>query len=453
MRSAVAVLATIVLGMPHVVAQRPDPFESDHRLREWNEVVDGMSPTERLAFLNLSRPEQDRTVGRLARREKDEAAFLLSLKDTVRTEIEALSPGKRRARILELRVGQKLERAVVDAWELGIIDDDSAADALDLSAPAEQAERILELQKAMFIRIHDEHLRRLPPRLRDDIMSLPPRRFFRHGAVNDVRIRHHFAMPAVNSLRRQGSDAIEKLLDALSKGNLDLEQKRWFRPSGLTEFEKLDADGRRRFVAQLRRTHFFRELKYGRREPPRDRGPGPYRDGIELPPELFDRLDPREQKAWLSMPPSAQDAFARRRFPLWWQNEGPDGVRPREHTLRAFIDGLEKLPKAERKQLLDRPLVDGIRRVLGPTSRPRDPRLGPRRRPGDRPPRPGDRPPRPGDRPPLPGDRGPPPRVDLRRLADRLSPEDRARFDRLPERARRPFLRKRFPEEFPPGRR
>ncbi|MCC6784307.1 MAG: hypothetical protein IT457_15805 [Planctomycetes bacterium] len=428
LRIAVAILVAVLAGTAAPRAQDPrsddaatDPhaWEREALAREWQAIVEGMASGQRRAFETLGTAERAREVRRLLdeQRAREDAAFLDGLPDELRDAYAATPREEQPARLLQLKVGQKLERTLLDAEALGVVDAAQAAAARALGSPAHQAQRILELQKALFLAANEALFARLPASTRAEVMALPPRAFFRHGVVAGVRLRARFSAQGFHALRNAGPAAIDAFLGSLAAGTLSLEQRGLLSTAALESATSTDAATRRRFAEELR-SGFFREL------PPRGaRAPvGPTESGSRLPPEQFARLTREEQAEYLRMPPAAQRNFVRRRFPEL--EFAAAGGNARMHlSTREFLDGFAKLDEAERAALLDEPLQRAVAGVV-------------RERQGED-----------------AGDSATPRPLDVDAVLQRLGPIERAQFERLPERARRAWLRSRFPDGLPPQRR
>jgi hypothetical protein len=424
---AVAILVAVLACAAAPSAQDPrnddaaaDPrdWEREALAREWQAIVEGMAPGERRAFETLGTADREREVRRLfdEQRAREDAAFLDGLPDELREAYAAMPRAEQPARLLQLKVGQKLERTLLDAEALGVVDAAQAAAARALGSPAEQAQRVLELQKALFVLANEALFARLPAATRAEVMALPPRAFFRHGVVAGVRLRARFSAQGFHALRNAGPAAIDAFLTALAAGTLSLEQRSLLSTDALEDAASTDEATRRRFAEELRRG-FFREVpQRGARAPT-----GPTESGFRLPPEQFTRLTREEQAEYLRMPPAAQRNFVRRRFP---ELESAAGGSARLHlTTREFLDGFATLDEAARAALLDEPLQRAVASVV-------------RERQGED-----------------GGEAATTRPLDVDAVLQRLGPMERAQFERLPERARRAWLRSRFPDGIPTQRR
>jgi hypothetical protein len=383
------------------------PWRTELPRQEWRDILDGMTAEYLAAFMALPAAMRARESRRLVaeRREREEQAFVDGLAAETRDTLLSLPEDERRLFILKLRVKEKLDRVVADARALGVLDEAGAESALALGDPAAQASRILDLQKASFLTLHEDVISGLPPHVRRELARLSPGDFFRHPAVEEVRYVGAFFRRGLLRLRRGGEGVIRPFLEALAENRLDTFQESCLRPHFRDMLRPATDEERRRTAERLGSVVFFRELGRPDRRP--------QRDGFHLPPELFERLSPEEQEVFLRLPEGARRRLVERRFPEL--REGPGGPQTQEPRMHDLLARWSALSQEEKRRLREAKVSEVIARLF-------DDRQG-----GEGPLRPA-----------------------LQELLDRLAAPERAELEALPmpERLRR--LRDRFPEAFRP---
>ena len=419
---------------------RPGAAEA-RRDRLWRDVVEAMPREERARFLRLS-PEDKEAAVRLAiakRAAEEEASFLASLTEAERAELAQLAdrPDKRRRRLIELRLEQHFRRAVDEARNRGVLNEDEAARLA--AAPAiERAKAVLALQKRTFLATHREDLAAAPRRERDRLANIPAEEFFDDPFVQDFKSFRFLSKPEVEKFRRLDDEAAGRLVLGLTQGDFDVAvAAAVFSTERTRLLQTLKAEDRRRVGRDLRRAAI-----------------GPQRGLVMPPPELMDEMTDAEIRAFLKLGNAERRAALVKRF----------GVLRLFEARRADLQSrngpkigelLRRLPEEDQTRLLDLPHEelrrelqrrypdefpapeDGRRPDAGgrPGGRAGGPAGGP---PGGRPP--GGRPPR-GDRPDRPGrpERPDGPRRDPREGDGPLDGSDRPQPSGRGDRPARPL--------------
>lgn len=287
--------------------QPPRPPTSAERERE--KYLDEATPNERAEF-DAASPSSRAVIidaWKEQRRQREEQAFLAALPQQARSELDTITdPVVRRTRILALRIDFALDRAIEEARNSGVSDDEEATRVRSLT-PRGKADATLDLQRrTLLVRLKPE-LDRMPRPVRDELSRLSPKAFFEHPAIDDLRNFRFFTSLEREQLRKLSPEIREAVAVAIETAGSHEALVKVFLPDRLKLLSALGEQPRKRLAREIRDRL--------------DRGPGPTsRPGFHLPSRLFDRLTPEERDVYLSLPDSARHDFAMRRF-------GPDALR------------------------------------------------------------------------------------------------------------------------------
>lgn len=379
-------------------------FDAEWLAREWEVVTTSLAPPQRSQLAATPPAARPQLVQQwlAEHRRRADAAFVATLPPAEQAAYAAAPLAQQPVLLLELRVAHKFEQVLEDALQLGVLDEAGVAAARAIEEPTARGQRILALQKAMFLVVHRELLERLPPGLYANLQALPPVAFFQHGIVRGVRMRGQFTDQGLAALRFGGRPAIEAFAVAVVDGTWSAEQLAMLREEPRARLLRMPPEERLQFAAALRR-NFFREVRRPAR--PARGADSPF----VLPRELFVQLTVEEQDAFLRLDAEARRAFARQRFP---NREVPSPPSTRvQLTTGEFLDGWAKLGDTERAQFLAEPLQRAVQAIVA------------------------------GRRAAAAVETS-----DLAAWLGRLSAAERAEYEQLPERERHAWLRQRFPE-------